>query len=215
MLFSLILIWMQAIGQPLGSLQISWVVIFPLETILLSLRPALKDRLILILSFLSLWWNEEASKVLVYGVKKKMGKSFQHRYLEKQNISLGRKQNSLSINSNKFYAIFCALEWALILGVQMWLSWSECASPQIHMLTFWPRRVVVLAGGALGGLMLQDTPWAYRQVRTQQEDTRCKPGRGISQKAQRRCLHVGLLGLQLCEPCVSLVYQLVYRWYLQ
>lgn len=135
MLFSLILIWMQAIGQPLGSLQISWVVIFPSETILLSLRPALKDRLILILSFLSLWWNEEASKVLVYGVKKKMGKSFQHRYLEKQNISFGRKQNSLSINSNKFYAIFCALEWVLILGVQMWLSWSECLclTPNSHV----------------------------------------------------------------------------------
>lgn len=66
---------------------------------------------------------------------KNMGKSFQHRYLEKQNISFGRKQNSLSINSNKFYAIFCALEWVLILGVQMWLSWSECLclTPNSHI----------------------------------------------------------------------------------
>lgn len=53
--------------------------------------------------------------------------------------------------------------------------------------------------------MLQETPQAYRQVRALQEDTGCKPGTEVSQKAPCRCLCVGLLGLQDCEPSISLV----------
>lgn len=54
--------------------------------------------------------------------------------------------------------------------------------------------------GPLEGLMLQETPQAYRQVRALQEDTGCKPGTGLLAWAPCRCLRKDLLVSRLWMP---------------